>query len=690
MCVSNFEKQPRGRHLFSFVVVADTHVNEKEDASLSPFETNKLANARARYVFGQIAAMETPPLFIVHLGDIVHPLPSLPTYQDAVDQYKAIASRVTPPVYLVPGNHDIGEKVVDWVPADVICDKHVRTYRNAFGADYFSFIHGMVRGIVINAQLINSKLAAEKEQRVWLERELRESAQDRLFLFMHYPPYLHTPEERSIYDSLDQPGRGWLLDLVKKHKVEALFAGHVHNFWYDIFDGTEIYLLPSTAFLRHDFSEFYRVMPEQEFGRNDISKFGFGIVDVHEEGHVMRLVRTNGRTLGRDEVFQTRRPVAALNVKISPAQRVGVEMRHAWAEVAEIPSTGGIEEFGRKKARNDYPIMALWEMGVALMKVPDHDVTDEYVSHRMKVLRSVGHKFIVTVLNSPKSALIEALECRPHLVDALEINMSPMRLERDFLQLKELRAKTGVKIYWSKLRMQEDSHFDGTQFSHAVKGGFYLQELQGAVDFLKQLRGVIDGLVVRLDRGSDIISSIKALETFAESTGFDVLASVKLADANLAKTQNNSVDTARLAVEASLAAASTSGVTVVFDTFMDIDRGYHPRQGFIDRMFNPRPASIALSAMVDLIGPNRVSINCVQRNQGLSSISFEVSDRKHVICFTNDQTFAETSAHALGATTFLDLLTGDRRPLNDVCGDSEAMLILLSETGDEVISAKVS
>ena len=63
---------PDRRRLCSFVVVADTHVNETERGGSSPFQTNDLANARARYVFNEIAAMGPTPDFVVHLGDIVN------------------------------------------------------------------------------------------------------------------------------------------------------------------------------------------------------------------------------------------------------------------------------------------------------------------------------------------------------------------------------------------------------------------------------------------------------------------------------------------------------------------------------------------------------------------------------------------------------------------------------------------
>src|SRR5262249_31404104 len=129
----------RGPLLFSFVVVADTHVNEQDGTSSSPYRTNHLANARARHVFQDIAAMSPAPAFVVHLGDIVHPVPSLPTFSDAVSQFKAIASPVKVPVHLVPGNHDVGDKRVDWMPADQVCSQYLDIYRGAFGADYYAF-----------------------------------------------------------------------------------------------------------------------------------------------------------------------------------------------------------------------------------------------------------------------------------------------------------------------------------------------------------------------------------------------------------------------------------------------------------------------------------------------------------------------------------------------------------------------
>ena len=91
--------------IFSFAVVADTHINEQDNISTSPFQTNHLANERARHVFADIATMVPAPRFVIHLGDIVHPMPALPAFQDAVDQFKRMTADLPFPLHVVPGNH---------------------------------------------------------------------------------------------------------------------------------------------------------------------------------------------------------------------------------------------------------------------------------------------------------------------------------------------------------------------------------------------------------------------------------------------------------------------------------------------------------------------------------------------------------------------------------------------------------
>ena len=224
-------KRPQGRLLFRVALVSDTHVNEREDASASPYPANALANARARHVFSQIN--QNKPAFVIHLGDMINPVPELPTYPAAAENFRALASALEAPLHLMPGNHDIGDKPVAWMPAGMVDSESIALYRQHFGPDFHAFDHAGCHFVIINAPLINSGHAAETEQRRWLEADLAAYSGKRVFLFTHYPLYVSDAGEPESYDNIDEPGRGWLLGLIRRYQPEAVFAAHVHNFWYD-------------------------------------------------------------------------------------------------------------------------------------------------------------------------------------------------------------------------------------------------------------------------------------------------------------------------------------------------------------------------------------------------------------------------------------------------------------------------
>ena len=66
--------QELGNRLFTFAVVADTHVNFGETECNSEFEINRRANGRIRHVVRDLNCRELA--FVIHLGDVVHPSPA--------------------------------------------------------------------------------------------------------------------------------------------------------------------------------------------------------------------------------------------------------------------------------------------------------------------------------------------------------------------------------------------------------------------------------------------------------------------------------------------------------------------------------------------------------------------------------------------------------------------------------------
>ncbi len=90
-----------GQRLFTFAVIADTHVTEAEAMAISGFDidTIKLGAARSRYVVEQLNSLK--PDFVVHLGDIVHPVPVSQAYEDSADRFHHLFEALACPLYLV-------------------------------------------------------------------------------------------------------------------------------------------------------------------------------------------------------------------------------------------------------------------------------------------------------------------------------------------------------------------------------------------------------------------------------------------------------------------------------------------------------------------------------------------------------------------------------------------------------------
>lgn len=151
-------------------------------------------------------------------------------------------------------------------------------------------------------------------------------------------------------------------------------------------------------------------------------KLGFFLVKLYEHGHVCHVVRTYEATRDPGEApNRTPERIVPLHSKENPRAPLGVDLRHPWAEVVEIPPTGALDEFHRKKARNDYPLMAVWEMGIRKLRVPFQDLEDARVRERMKLLRSLGHEFTVYTLGAPQGRQRDTLLAHHDLVSVLEV-----------------------------------------------------------------------------------------------------------------------------------------------------------------------------------------------------------------------------------------------------------------------------
>lgn len=619
-----------GRHLFSFAVVADTHMRPEEGDESSPFEVNLHANGRARYVIELLNQLN--PEFIIHLGDIVHPVPELPTYGPACEAAKAVFVKLDSDIRFIPGNHDVGDKPNDQMPAGQIEEQFVDQYQRYFGADYSSFDHGDCHFTLIDAQIINSGFKCEGVQWEWLERDLADHNGKRIFLCTHYPPYIRSPEEASHYDNIDEPGRSRLLRLIEKHSVEALFCGHVHGFFYNRLADAESYILPATSFFRQDYSELFRIGPADQFGRNDAEKLGFFFVNIYENGHAARLIRTNGEELALGEQIAPPSPkLTTYHSKEIPSAPVGVHLRHPWNEITELPYNGPMEEFSRKRVRNDYTLLALWELGIRKIRVPIAELTDERTRNRLASLKRIGHQVTVFSFEPPVGAIREALHHHRDLVDVLEIIIQWRNKDGIIPALKKIKQETGLPIYLAKIETSADKKRAGSQFSHFVSYGFRASEVAD-IDEFRALEGseeAADGYILRIGLDKSPWNEIQEINKLAQSRNFKAAVNIRLASENPAAQNADDQLNANQISEAITASFALNNIDVYLDTFIDVDRSYFPRHGLFDRRFNPRSTAFVFQHLNSFMAGLNETAELLERNSNDagSVCSFKVGDQ---------------------------------------------------------------
>lgn len=651
-----------GNRLFTFAVVTDTHVNFGETECNSEFEINKRANGRMRHVVRDLNRRDLA--FIIHLGDVVHPVPALPElYEQAAERFKEQVADLRHPLYVVPGNHDIGDKPIVWGPAGVVRDEFIALWKKNFGPDYQAFDHADCRFVLIDAQIINSGLLAEAEQKTWLEAELAEAADGgkRIFLSTHYPPYLTDADEDEHFDNIADPGRSWLLGLMDRHKVEAVFSGHVHNIWYNRYGVTDCYALPSTAFVRQDYAEIYRCAPPPgtEGGRSDFAKLGYFVVHVHDGGHLCQWVRTYGAVAEAGSTAgEPADRVAPIHPRQNPNTRFGFDMRQNWLEVVEIPPSGSLDEFDRKRTRNDYALMALIEMAVRRVRIPARDLLDPDHRSRLDECARQGLLFTLFSFGVPDDRLLDAVQRARGLIDKWEIG----HVIDEFPAVAEAAVDTakvaGISLYLSKIRSKDDVERSGEKYHHMIVHGFSPEDRED-IARTAELDGV-DGIVFRVDGKTSPWSAARAAAVACRARGLKASLHIRMTIGEPGSVQADEAWVANRIAEAAAAAAAYDDIHVYPDTFADVDRGYYRRQGVVDRFYNPRPAFHVLRNLNAVLAGELESRNGGGFKPADDGSPVSLIDVKNRRCSLVTRDSSEAIVGATGSGRLINLLSGER------------------------------
>jgi 3',5'-cyclic AMP phosphodiesterase CpdA len=565
--------------MLRFVVIADSHIRPP-DQEVDTYPSNAWLVERNEAVVEMCNGVDAS--FVVHLGDIVHPLPTQDSHASAIGLAQEVYGRLDHPIHFVAGNHDVGDKPNAHVAVPAVDEENYAAYEAAWGDAFRSFDEAGCHFVIIDAQILNSGFGREARQRQWLEADLETASirGQRIFMFMHYPPFVRDRHENEHYDNIGEPARSWLLDACDHHGVEAVFSGHVHNFLYNRHGSTAMYVAPATGFVRPDYAELSAVVPTGENGRDDPPKLGVFIVDVTEDGHTVRPLRTFGAR-GRSDLWRVPREVAMDPTWESP---IGVALRHGWMSVVEFP-TAGLDEFNRKRIRNDATLLGLWEARIRDVRIPLADLDTPTGLRRVADLYETGMRFTVFSPGVPNAATVALVGSAAPVIHRWEVIVE-VEAMRSAIEAVARADIDGISVAIAPILATGP---DSSQVHHFVAAGWPPgDDVDGFA--VMDPHGTADELVFRVPHGSDIAHAAMRAATGAGAHGRSAVIIVDLPRGSESVMFADDAAVAARVEEAVHAAVSNPDVSVFLDGFLDHDRGYYPRHGLLDRAYNPRPA----------------------------------------------------------------------------------------------------
>jgi 3',5'-cyclic AMP phosphodiesterase CpdA len=212
----------------SFVQISDSHIGF--DKAANPDVTATLDAAIAK-----VNALETPPEFVLHTGDLSHL--SKPSEFDTLDQ--RLKSMRTEKIFYVPGEHDVLN--------DDGAQYRERYGKGTHGDGWYSFDQKGVHFIGL-VNVMNLKAGGlgnlGKDQLEWVEDDVKKlKSSTPIVVFAHIPLW-------SVY-----PEWGWgtddgaqVLGYLKRFGSVSVLNGHIHQVMQKVEGNVTFHTAMSTAF----------------------------------------------------------------------------------------------------------------------------------------------------------------------------------------------------------------------------------------------------------------------------------------------------------------------------------------------------------------------------------------------------------------------------------------------------------
>lgn len=162
------------------------------------------------------------PAFVIISGDMVNIAHS----PKQIRAFWSIAKSISPsiPLYLVPGNHDVGKATAE----------DIASYEKLMGKDHYSFSYNGSEFLILDSCLISdsSDQNLREAQMKWFENELvaaRAKNPAHIFVCDHHPWFIKAPDEPNQYQNVPLAYRSKYLDMMNTYSVDYALCGHLHE-----------------------------------------------------------------------------------------------------------------------------------------------------------------------------------------------------------------------------------------------------------------------------------------------------------------------------------------------------------------------------------------------------------------------------------------------------------------------------
>jgi len=203
---------------FTFALVADPQLGIREIVSGKGNWDAELAHLNE--AVEKINGLATLPKFTVFLGDLVHAFPGQEYREQQVVDFTNAVSKLTMPVKLMSGNHDLGQiPTADWT----------EQYKEEFKTpDFYDFIFDNLHVVITNSQPLKANQQYESHLK-WLRETLSKNPTHKKVVCMHIPPFVGTLDEEDRWDNLPKSTRQQVLEIFEEFNVSWVFTGHCHR-----------------------------------------------------------------------------------------------------------------------------------------------------------------------------------------------------------------------------------------------------------------------------------------------------------------------------------------------------------------------------------------------------------------------------------------------------------------------------